>query len=315
MKFSKEARVGILVTVALAALIWGINYLKGKDFFTTSNTYYAIYNNVDGLVKSNPVVMSGFRIGIINKIEFLEDKSGRLLVTMLINRNIFVSHDATANIISSDLLGSKAMKIELGTDKNKAADGDTLFGIVESSLSSRLGKQVGPVKDKVESLVVSLDSLTEMLQQLFDPQTRRNLKAGIDHLNNSMSSLDNMMSNDGKINRMFSNVESLTSNLQNHNKQLATILENFSSISDSIAKSQLQSAINNATQALAEFNLLVQKVNKGEGSLGLLINDKNLYTKLETASGDLDLLLKDLKANPKRYISFSVFGKKTSATK
>ena len=156
MKISKELRVGILVTLSLAALIWGLNYLKGKDFFTTSSKYYVLYDNVDGLVRSNPVIMNGYRIGIINKIEFLPDNSGKLMVTMLINNDIFISKDAIANIFSSDFLGAKAMRIELGINKNPAKTGDTLTGILESSLTSRLQKEVGPLKGKVESLVVQL---------------------------------------------------------------------------------------------------------------------------------------------------------------
>ncbi|MEP7264923.1 MAG: MlaD family protein [Bacteroidota bacterium] len=311
MKFSKEARIGILITVAMAALIWGINYLKGQDFFTTSIKYYAVYDNVDGLVKSNPVMMSGFRIGIINHIDFLPDKSGRLLVTMLVKKDVFVSKDALANIFSSDLLGAKSIRIDLGTSSEKANDGDTLIPILESSLTSKLGKQVGPVKDKVESLVVSLDSVTQMLHQLFDVNTKNNLRNSISHLNNSMNSLDNMLSSDdGKLKLMFSNLESISRNLKNHNDQISHIITNLSQVTDTLAKARFASAINNADMALEQFNGVMNKINKGEGSLGMLVNDQKLYTNLDDAAKNLDELLKDLKANPKKYVHFSVFGKK-----
>ena len=192
MKIKNELRVGILVTISLAALIWGLNYLKGKDFFTTSNKFYALYDNVDGLVQSNAVVMNGYRIGIINKIEFLPDHSGKLLVTMLINNDIFISKDAAANIYSSDFLGAKAMRIDLGKSAEAAQDGDTLNGIVESSLSSKLEKEVMPLKTKVENLVVSLDSTSQMLRELFDTNTKNNLRSSIVHLNSSLGSVDQM---------------------------------------------------------------------------------------------------------------------------
>lgn len=311
MKFSKEARVGLLITVAMAALIWGLNYLKGQDFFTTSNKYYAVYDNVDGLVKSNPVVMSGFRIGIINHIDFLPDKSGRLLVTLLVKRDVFVSKDASANIFSSDLLGAKSIRIDLGKSSEKANDGDTLIPVLESSLTSKLGKEVGPVKDKVENLVVSLDSVTQMLHQLFDVNTKNNLRSSINHLNNSMNSLDQMLtSDDGKLKMMFANLESISRNLKNNNDKITHIIANLSSVTDTLAKARFASAINNADLALEQFNSVMTKINKGEGSLGMLVNDQKLYTNLETAAKNLDELLKDLKANPKKYVHFSVFGKK-----
>ncbi len=311
MKFSKEARVGLLVTVAMAALIWGINFLKGQDFFTASNKYYAVYENVDGLVKSNPVMMSGFRIGIINHIDFLPDKSGRLLVTLLVNNDVFVSKDATANIFSSDLLGAKSIRIDLGNSTKPAEDGDTLIPVLETSLTSRLGKQVGPVKDKVESLVVSLDSVTQMLHQLFDVNTKNNLRGSIMHLNSSMNSLDNMLtSDDGKLKLIFSNLESISKNLKNNNEAISHIINNLSNITDTLAKVQFASVINNAAAALQEFNIVMSKINKGEGSLGLLINDQKLYSNLDSSAKNLDELLKDMKANPKRYVHFSVFGKK-----
>jgi phospholipid/cholesterol/gamma-HCH transport system substrate-binding protein len=312
VKFSKEARVGILITAAMAALIWGLNYLKGQDFFTTSNKFYAVYDNVDGLVKSNPVVMSGFRIGIINNIDFLPDKSGRLLVTLLIKNDVFVSKDATANIFSADLLGAKAVRIDLGSSTASAEDGDTLTSVLETSLTSKLGKQVGPVKDKVESLVVSLDSVTQMLHQLFDTDTKNNLRSSISHFNNSMASLDQMMSGDNsKLKLIFANLESISKNLKNNNEEINHIINNLSELTDTLAKARFASAINNADLALGQFNDVMSKINKGEGSLGLLVNDQKLYNNLETAAKNLDELLKDLKANPKRYVHFSVFGKKT----
>lgn len=311
MKISNEVRVGILVTIALASLIWGLNYLKGKDFFTTSKKFYAIYDNVDGLVRSNPVIMSGFRIGIIKKIDFTPDKSGKLIVTMLINNDVFVSKDAKANIYSSDFLGSKAMRLDLGNDKNPAEDGDTLASILESSLTSKLQKEVGPVRGKVESLVVSLDSTTTMLRELFNSDTKHNLRSSITHLNNSLGSIDNMINNDnGKLKLMLENLESISSNFRQHNKEISNVIDHLSQLSDSLARTHFVSAINNADLVMAKTSLVMDKINKGEGSLGLLINDEQLYQNLDKTAKDLDELLKDLKANPKRYVHLSVFGKK-----
>ena len=311
MKFSNEAKVGILVTAALAALLWGLSYLKGKDFFSTNKTFYAVYNDVGGLVKSNPVIMNGFRIGIVDKIDFTPDRSGKLIVKMLIDKKTFVSKDATAVIFSSDILGQKAMRVDLGSNTNPAEDGDTLNAELQVSLTDKLGKQVGPLKDKTEALIVSMDTVVTMLHDLFDNKTKDNLKNAIAHLNGTMSSLDNMVSSDkGKLNMMLGNLESITTNIKNNNKQISTILTNLSQVSDSLARSNFASAINNANTTLTQAAQVFTKINKGEGSLGLLVNDKQLYNNLDSTAKNLDALVKDLKANPRRYLSVSVFGKK-----
>jgi phospholipid/cholesterol/gamma-HCH transport system substrate-binding protein len=179
VNLSKEAKVGILVTAALAALIWGLNYLKGKDVFTSRNKYFAVYQNVDGLVTSNPVFMNGYRIGIVNSIDFMPDNSGRLLVTLLIDNDVFVSKNSIARIFSSDLIGTKAMRIDLGNDPTPIADKDTLKAELEYSLAQKVGEEVGPIKDKTERLIVTIDSLASMLYLLFDPGTKNNLRKAL----------------------------------------------------------------------------------------------------------------------------------------
>lgn len=310
MKFSNEAKVGILVTAALAALLWGLNYLKGKDVFSSDKKFFAVYDNVDGLVKSNPVVMNGFRIGIINSIDFMPDRSGRLVVTLLINKDVFISNDAKAIIYSSDLLGQKGLRVDLGVEQNPAANGDTLQAELQTSLTQKLGKEIGPLKNKTEDLIVSIDSVVSMLHSLFDTQTKNNLRSSISHLNSSLSSLDNMVSTDkGKLNVMLTNLESITTNIKNNNKQINSILNNLSQVSDSLAKANFASAINNADKVLAQSAAVFEKINKGEGSMGMMVNDQQLYNNLNTSAKSLDDLMKDLKANPKRYVHFSVFGK------
>ena len=311
MKFSNEAKVGILVTVAIAALIWGLNYLKGKDVFTNRSTFYAVYDNVDGLVKSNPVFMNGFRIGIVNAIDFMPDKSGKLLVTLKINRAIFVSKDAVAKIFNSDIIGTKAMRIDLGESKTAANDGDTLTSELESGLAQQLGKQVIPIKDKTEHLIVSLDSVVQMMHAMFDPTTQNNFKSGIGHLNNSLASIDDLVGNEnGKLQLMISNINSITGNLKNNQQQINSILSNISKVSDSLAAANFAATIRKADEVLAQSQEILTKINNGQGTLGKIVNDQQLYDNLTATSHDLDELMKDLKANPKRYVHFSVFGKK-----
>lgn len=312
MKLSNEAKVGILVTAALAALIWGLNYLKGKDVFTSRNRYYAVYQNVDGLVTSNPVFMNGFRIGIVNRIDFLPDQSGRLLVTLLIDDDVFVAKNSVARIFSSDLIGTKAMRIDLGSDPAPLQDEDTLRAELEFSFAQQMGKQVGPLKDKSERLVVTIDSLAAMLYQLFDPATKNNLREGIGHLNHILGEVDHLISDDrSRLNLMLVNLSSITGNLRNNNEQINGILTNLHQITDTLAAVQFAGTIARADQTLIEFQSLLEKINKGQGTLGQMVNNDSLYLHLDQSARDLDVLLKDLQSNPKRYVHFSVFGKKS----
>lgn len=311
MKISNELKVGILVTAALAALLWGFNYLKGKDVFTTRNTYFAVYKSVDGLVASNPVMMNGFRIGIVNSIDFMPDNSGRLLVGLLVDRNVFVSKNSVARIYNSDLIGTKALRIDLGTDPSPLADNDTLPAELEQGLADKLGNELGPLREKTERLIVSIDSMVTIMKSVFDPNTRNNLQSGIGHLNNTLAGFDEMMNSDkGKLKIMVDNMASISTNLRNNNEQITAIIKNLHTVSDTLAGEQFAKTIENASIVMQQASDLLLKINRGEGTLGQLVNDERLYHDLDSTAISLDALLIDMKANPKKYVHFSLFGKK-----
>ncbi len=311
MKIPNEVKVGILITAALAALLWGLNYLKGKDVFTSRNKYYAVYSSVDGLVASNPVLMNGYRIGIVNDISFMPDNSGRLLVSLLVEKDVFVSRNSVAKIYNSDLIGTKALRIDLGNNTDRLEDGDTLVAELEQGLADKVGKELGPLREKTEALVVSIDSMVTMLKTVFDPNTRNNLQSGIGHMNNTLASFDEMMNSDkGKLKIMIDNLASITTNLKENNAQITNILNNLSQVSDTLAGEHFANTIRKAEEVMEQTNEIMSKINSGEGSLGQLVNDKGLYNNLDSTATSLDALLKDMKDNPKRYVHFSVFGKK-----
>ncbi len=312
MKLSNEVKIAIIVTAAIIALIWGINYLKGSDLFSRKTEALAVYDNVDGLVASNPVYLRGYRIGQVEKLKFLPDHSGRMLATLYLRKDVFLPRNSIAQIINDGLLGGKAVNIELGNDLNPIQDGDTL----EAELMSGIAQQVGPIKDKAERLIESLDSVTNALHLLLNESTRRNLTKSIESLANVLTTFENtsrhldylVSSDQSKLNIMLSNATSISTNLKNNNEKLSKIIENFSQISDSLAKSSLASTMLNANKVISETSAIMQKINKGEGTLGLLVNNDSLYKNLSSTASDLDKLLIDLKANPKRYVHLSMFG-------
>lgn len=313
-KYSKEIKVGVIVTLAIAGAIWGINYLKGRDLFSNSNTYYVVYSQINGLAKSNTITINGYKVGQVDKISFLPDNSGRILIELNVNSSTFVSKDATAIIASADLLGTKVVQLQLGESKIAAVDDDTLAGDLEDGMMA----QIEPVKLKMQTLMTSVDSLVNNLNSALNAQNRVNidqsfssLTATLKHLDRISFTLDEMTtSENGKIKTTLTSVNSMTANLANNNEKINKIINNLATLSDSLAAANLKSAIDNLNKNMSEFAVMLDKVNKGEGSLGKLMNDDKLYTNLNSSSAHLDSLLIDFKENPKRYVHFSVFGKK-----
>ena len=317
MKLSKEVKTGLLVTGAIAALLWGMNYLKGFDLLSDDSKFYAVYSNVDGLVPSSDVVLNGVKVGMVQNIQFTPDNSGRIVVDLVINSDVFISKTSIARIISTDLLGGRGVNIVLDPAGPPAADGDTLASEVQTTLAD----QLSPVKDKAESLIQTLDSLAYSINLILSPANRKSLDASFVNLDKTLAnlesvtgSLDKMVSSDqGKLKKMIDNLESITSNIKNNNEALASALQNIEKITDSLAASNLTSTVNNANSTLSQTASIMEKINKGEGTIGMLINNDSLYRALEQSAVDLDKLLIDLRENPKRYVHISVFGSRSKS--
>lgn len=317
MVIKKEAKIGIVVTVALAMLIYGLNFLKGVNIFSHTKTIYAVYTDVEGVVPSNPVVVNGFHIGQIKDITIEPNSSGKILITMQItNNDVKIPRNSVANIFSSDLLGSKAIGIELGTSAELIKDGDTLPSSVEETLKETVDKQLVPLKNKVENLVSSLDTTIAIIDAIFSKKTQDNLtqsiqsiRISLEHIQNTTASVDQVMGNEKThIASILNKVDEIATTLAKNSKNLSNVITNFSRISDTIAKARIQSAINNADSALYYTAKIMGKINRGEGSVGMLTKDTALYSRLSSASAELAKLLQDLREHPKRYVHFSVFG-------
>ncbi len=319
MKLSKEARIGLVVTVGIVLLFWGLNFLKGKDFFSNDKLVYAVYNQVEGLSASNPVSVNGMKVGLIRDLKLLNDGSGRILVRMHITNKVRVPAKSTAQIFSVDILGSKGIRILLSNEKEELMDGDTLYAEIQKSLTDEVNAQVAPIKAKAESLLASLDSVMLVIRDVFNNNTKNNLKKSFESISNSLTSIENIagnldtaLSGKNRLKTIFDNLESITSNLNNNNEKITMLINNFSAIADTIARSNISQTLESTKKTLEQTAGIMEKVNKGEGSIGQLINNDSLYTNLNTTARDLDLLLSDIRMNPGRYLKFSVisFGSK-----
>ncbi len=315
MKINKETRIGIIFITAALILFWGFNFLKGQDVFIKERVFYAQYFDVSGLAKADPVFINGLRAGQVKNLYLNPNNSGKIMVVIQITKDFPLPQNSIAKIISTDLMGTKAISLFIGDVPELLVDGDTINTSIESTLQEQMEQTIGPLKNKAENLLSSLDDIISDLQTILNSETSKNIKSSLSHLEKSLinvesvtGSFDSLVSQEkNKIQKILDNAESITLNLRNNNDHLTAILSNFHEISDSLAGAELASTIHNANNAMADFSLILDKMNRGEGSMGMLLNNDSLYIELEKSARDLNLLLEDVRENPKKYVKLSLF--------
>ncbi len=315
MKIKKEIKVGLLIVIASGLLFWGLNFLKGNNPFNPKINYFALYSNVEGLNISSKVTLNGYKIGKVENISFTPGNYGNVLVEFSLDQNIKIPDSTVAQIYSLDLMGTKAIQLNFSNDSIFYSVGDTLLSETEQDLKEQVSAQMLPLKLKAEDLMVSIEDAMKVVREIFSATNKAHIDkslASLDRtfttLRHTSSELDSLLSNNrGRLGAIFTNIESITSNLKNNNEQINLILKNLSSVSDSLAKSKLLSTINNANKAMESVYNIMAKIERGEGTMGMLINNDSLYNNLNKSSQDLDKLLIDLRENPKRYLHYSLF--------
>lgn len=311
MKINKETKIGIFVTLVIAAFIWGLNFLKGRNLFTRENTFYAVYDNVGGLMESSKVIIHGYKVGKVDKIFFMSGHNDKIIVRLAIDKQFKIPKNSVAKIYSTDFMGTKAVDLILSDSKEYCNENDTLRSDFEQALIDQINDEILPVKFKAENLMMAIDTVLEDVHSVLNESTKKNISLTFRHVEGISASVDDLLSSQkGRLAAIFYNIESISDNLKENNKYLTAAIHNLSATSDSLAKSNLKVAINNANASLEQTREIMSKINKGQGTLGLLVNDETLYTNLKNSSQQLDALVKDIKEHPSRYLHFSVFGKK-----
>ncbi|MFD2741834.1 MULTISPECIES: MlaD family protein [Sphingobacterium] len=312
MKISNETKVGALTAIAIALLFIGYSFLKGNDVFTSENTYYTEYNNVDGLSASKPVMVNGYQIGRVSSLKMQDN--GKIRAEFKIKNDYAIPSNTVARIVSADLLGSKAIVFDLGNSTTMARDGDPLL----SDIQANLMEKVEPLQHKVENLVVKVDSVLTAVNTALDDEFQRDFKQSLRSISTSLSNVEKITNDvEGlvgsermRLAQIMMNLESITNNFKRYDGQINSILNNLDTMSNNLAQVQVKETVDNANKAMQEVHAITQKIQNGDGSLSLLLNDDRLYNNLSDASMNLDNLLKDVKENPGRYIRLSIFGKK-----
>jgi phospholipid/cholesterol/gamma-HCH transport system substrate-binding protein len=316
MKINNETKIGILAAVGIVALIFGFNFLKGKSFFKKEKFVYAVFEDIQGLGKSNPVVINGLQIGHIANLD-----GGKLLkrivVTVELTKDVLIPNNSLA-IINPTLLGSVSLEVKLGNSTTYIKPGDTLLTTLSGGAFDEALKMINPVLYEVRNAVKSLDSVLHIVTNVFDPTTKNNIKGVIDNLNTvtasftlSAASLQTLLNpQSGALAKSLDNVNAFTNNLISNNGKLNNIMSNAEKASNTFANINLQRTLNTLDSAANQLKAGIAKINSNSGSIGLLLNDTKLYDNLAGTSNKINILLDDIRVHPKRYLTISVFGKK-----
>ncbi len=296
--FTREVKVGIMVTVAIFVIYFGLNFLKGIDIFSPTSTYYAIYNNIDGLVPSSPVLVKGFKVGQVEEIKYDFSKEKSFVVRISVSKDVLLPKGAKIELFDNGLMGGKAIQLvyaPLIAGQALYTPGDTIESFVGTGLMAQVA---GDLMPKIQSISEQADSLIRSLRQITESKSIKNSLSSIENTTSNLDAtsvqLKKMMNND--VPRIMKDVNGLTGDLKKISGNLSTVdfAATFASINHTIAN----------------LNLLTDKLNSKEGTVGPLLNDKGLYTNLTNTAESADKLLVDLKQNPKRYVHFSLFGSK-----
>ena len=304
---SKELKTGFVAVVVIALFIWGFNFLKGENIFAKNQRHFFVeYNNIQGLKKSSSVTINGLQVGSVVDIKFNTDpdKKGTLIVELLIENDFQFSKSSIAKIYSASLMGGQSLAIIPSYIGELAVDGDSLKGEVESDIFSSVGEKLNPLQAKLENVIVSADSLLVGLNQTLTIDSRKSLNRSIKGLEFTIYDVRKTL---GSVNQLL---DSSKVGIKNTFDNTRIITENLMKLSDTLVNANIGLTSKKAQQSLDYVNQLMVGIQNGEGSLGKLVKDETMYTNLTNMSKELEELIREMKLNPKRFVHFSLFGKK-----
>ncbi|MFA7082604.1 MAG: MlaD family protein [Bacteroidales bacterium] len=315
MKIKTEYKVGLVGLITILVLYFGIMFLKGKDIFNVETSYYTVFDDVSGLYKSNYIYLNGMKVGYIKDITMIDQSAKNFLVWIAVTSDVNIPNDSKVAIFASDMLGSKALKINMGMSRVNFRKKDTIPSGIENGMLDQLANNITPIVVKLNNVMTNFDSLLVGVNRVLDNKTQENILLSMESIKNTAVNLDHITLNLDKIldsekvriQKILANTESITNNLKENNQALTNAINNFSNISDTIAKANLGSTIRETNMSLKTLSNILKSIENGEGNAGLLIKDDKLYKNLESSTKSLDLLIEDIKANPRKYIKLSIF--------
>ena len=304
MTISREIKTGIAAVIIIFLSFWGYNFLKNRSLYDSTRTFYAEYTNVQGLAPKSPITINGLKVGTVSEITFHPFKKGILVAHLNMSNDIQFSVNSVAQIYSPDFISGKSLKINIALDESSiAVSGDTLIGEVDAGILGMINEQIAPLQSKVESFVVNTDSVMQSVNQLMNDENQKNIKESLANMNAVLSQFRSTAAN---LEMMTSEGGKIDSIMTGANKTM----NNLAQISDSLMAANIGATVVELQHSLESFNVILDSVKTGHGTLGKLMKDEALYTNLTNASKELEELLKEVKEHPKRFVHLSVFGKK-----
>jgi phospholipid/cholesterol/gamma-HCH transport system substrate-binding protein len=303
LRITREIKTAVLVIASILLFIWGYSFLKGKDLLSDYQTFYVKYDNVEGLINSAPVTINGLVVGKVNSIKL--DKDWTSIVEMQIKGDYQITKNSLAEMYSPGPIGGKQISIVPNAKTNEiAVSGDFLTSSSKLGLTEVVGNEIKPIKEKLDKVLESANTMLVNINQVLDEKTKQNLKSSLENLNATLaefkgvskSANEMLADNKAKISGTMANVENASAN--------------FSKISDSIAKANIGQTVKKLENTLANVDKMMADIQSGKGTLGKLAKDETMYNNFAKTSKELELLLQDLRLNPTRYVNVSLFGKK-----
>ncbi|MBE9465648.1 MlaD family protein [Dyadobacter subterraneus] len=306
MKLTKEVKVGLMAVMAMVLLYFGFHILKGSDVFSRTYKYYVIYDNIDGLTASNPVLLNGLNVGRVQEIKLLQNQQNRLLVSLDIQKGIILPKGTAALLADGGLLGGKVIHLAMGTSSVAMQDNDTLLGKKESGISAVLQEKALPLVTHADSLIQNLAAVADGFKET--GKILNQMLKNYDQTGNAVQGL--VTENRKNLLVMTSNLNKLSESLVETEKELKPILAKTGSFADSLQALRLGATVQSANQTISELRHLLAEVESGKGTAGKLIKDETLYNNLNSTIVSLNKLMTNFREYPKRYVQLSIFGKK-----
>jgi phospholipid/cholesterol/gamma-HCH transport system substrate-binding protein len=306
VKIAGEIKIGITGIITVIVIIWGINYLKGRNVLRSNYTLVATFQQVDGLESSGKVMLNGFKIGTVDKIEFKSQANIPFTVFLEIDKTYSIRANSLAEIYSADLLGSKALRIIQSTEAGFMENGDTLRSQVAGDMISSLLDQFSPLLDQANEVLQTLDSAGAAITVILsDPA----LKTLINNLDQATGSISDQLSERGNLARSFENFRLITEGLSAQNESIKNTISNLEGLTDKLNTAELDSLLLHLGRVSGNLAEITTSLDAGKGTMGKLINEDSLYFQIGRLIADLDSLVTDLNRNPKKYVSFSLIGR------
>jgi len=307
MKLSKEVKIGMIAVFVLGIAVWGFNFLKGKNILNPTDEYYIVFDRVDGLIESGNVMYHGYKVGNITTLYFDNKKSGKFRVKIVLEEQLNIPLHSVVRIKQVNPLASTAdLELVFSDETQYHQPGDTLL----SATATGIMDIMSGIVPKLLQAISNIDSVLISLNNVMNAETEENLRNSIASLDMTLASLNASLAPQGSLGQSFSNLETITGTLKENNDKIAGTLNNLSAISTDINNADLESILLRTDSTITSLKGTLLKIEEGTGTMGKLVNDSSLYANLDSTAYHLSVLMKDMKEHPKRYVHFSVFGKK-----